>query len=100
MLRERDCYDAMAQMPPPPEEELDRWVAEAATAAAARGVVGLLDFEFADNVTDWTRRISRGRLDVRVSCSIPVNRLEEAIERGLRTGEPVAGSGACWRSGR
>ncbi|MFI6450746.1 amidohydrolase [Streptosporangium amethystogenes] len=99
VLRERDCYDAMAQMPPPPEAELDRWVAEATTAAAARGVVGVLDFEFADNVTDWTRRISRGAVDVRVSCSIPVNRLREAIDRGLRTGEPVAGSGGLLEVG-
>ncbi|WP_433377111.1 amidohydrolase [Streptosporangium sp. CA-115845] len=99
VLRERDCYDAMAQMPPPPEDELDRWVAEAATAAAARGVVGVLDFEFADNVTDWTRRISRGAVDVRVSCSIPVNRLREAIDRGLRTGEPIAGSGGLLEVG-
>ncbi|MFF3436813.1 amidohydrolase family protein [Streptosporangium sp. NPDC002721] len=100
VLRERDCYDAMAEMPPPPRAELDRWVAEATTAAAARGVVGVLDFEFADNVTDWTRRAGAERIDVRVGCSIPVNRLEEAIGRGLRTGDPVAGSGACWRSGR
>ncbi|MER6829994.1 amidohydrolase family protein [Streptosporangium sp. NPDC000563] len=91
VLRERDCYDAMAEMPPPPQDELDRWVAEATTAAAARGVVGVLDFEFADNVTDWTRRVGAERIDVRVGCSIPVNRLEEAIGRGLRTGDPVAG---------
>ncbi|WP_344974239.1 amidohydrolase [Streptosporangium fragile] len=92
VLRERDCYDAMAELPPPPREELDRWVAEATTAAAARGVVGLLDFEFADNVTDWSRRVAEHRIDVRVACSIPKDRLEEAIGRGLRTGDPVAGS--------
>ncbi|MGJ6961403.1 amidohydrolase [Streptosporangium sp. G11] len=99
VLRERDCYDAMAEMPPPPRDELDRWVAEATTAAAARGVVGVLDFEFADNVTDWTRRVRSERVDVRVGCSIPLNRLEEAIGRGLRTGEPVAGSGGLLEIG-
>ncbi|MFC4059847.1 amidohydrolase [Planomonospora corallina] len=93
VLKEQDCYDAVAALPLPPEEELDRQVAEAATAAAARGVVGVIDFEFADNVTDWARRLRRERIDIRVSCSIPRNRLEEAIGRGLRTGEPVAGGG-------
>ncbi|MBG0829464.1 amidohydrolase family protein [Planomonospora sp. ID67723] len=92
VLREQDCYSAMAELPPPPEDELDRWVAEALTAAAARGVVGVLDFEFADNVTAWSRRVRHRRIDARVRCSIPKGRLEEAIGRGLRTGEPVAGS--------
>ncbi|WP_113700861.1 amidohydrolase [Nonomuraea lactucae] len=92
VLRERECYTAMAALPLPPPAELDRWVAEATTAAAERGVVGLLDFEFADNVTDWSRRVREQRVDVRVTCSIPKDRLEEAIGRGLRTGDPVAGS--------
>ncbi|MEV2270817.1 amidohydrolase [Nonomuraea africana] len=99
VLRERDCYTAMAALPQPPQQELDRWVAEATTAAAARGVVGLLDFEFADNVADWSRRVGEQRVDVRVSCSIPKDRLEEAIGRGLRTGDPVAGSGGLLEVG-
>lgn len=99
VLREHECYEAMAALPLPPERELDRWVAEATTAAAARGVVGVLDFEFADNVTDWSRRVAEQRVDVRVACSIPKDRLEEAVGRGLRTGEPVAGSGGLLEVG-
>ncbi|TDE34892.1 amidohydrolase [Nonomuraea mesophila] len=99
VLRERECFAAMAALPSPPEEELDRWVAEASSAAAARGVVGVLDYEFADNVTDWSRRARGHRLDVRVACSIPKDRLEEAISRGLRTGDPVAGSGGLLEVG-
>ncbi|GAA1268075.1 amidohydrolase family protein [Sphaerisporangium rubeum] len=99
VLREQECYAAVTALPRPPEEELDRWVAEAATAAAARGVVGIQDFEMADNVTDWTRRARTRLLDVRVVCSIPRNRLEEAIGRGLRTGDPVPGSGGLLEVG-
>ncbi|TDD02399.1 amidohydrolase [Nonomuraea deserti] len=99
VLRERECFAAMAALPSPPERELDRWVAEATTAAAARGVVGVLDFEFADNVTDWSRRVREQRVDVRVACSIPKDRLEEAVGRGLRTGDPVAGSGGLLEVG-
>ncbi|MEV0381579.1 amidohydrolase family protein [Nonomuraea sp. NPDC050643] len=99
VLRERECHIVMTEMPLPPERELDRWVAEAATAAAARGVVGVLDFEYADNVTDWGRRVREHRVDLRVACSIPKDRLAEAIERGLRTGDPVAGSGGLLEVG-
>lgn len=89
VLRERDCFVAMAALPAPPEEEVDRWVAEATTAAAARGVVGVIDFEYADNVTDWPRRVAARRVDVRVVCSIPRDRLDAAIAAGLRTGAPL-----------
>lgn len=99
VLREQECYTAVAELPPPPPAELDRWVAEATTAAAARGVVGMQDFELADNVTDWTRRAREHRLDVRVTCTIPKGRLAEAIDRGLRTGEVVAGSGGLLEVG-
>ena len=91
VLREHECYTAMAALPPPAEGELDRWVAEAMTAAAARGVVGVLDFEYADNLADWRRRVAGHRLDVRVICSIPRDRLDEAIAAGARTGEAVPG---------
>ncbi|GAA3579584.1 amidohydrolase family protein [Nonomuraea rosea] len=99
VLRERECHVAMTALPLPPERELDRWVAEATTAAAARGVVGVLDFEYADNVTDWTRRVREQQVDVRVACSIPKDRLEEAIGRGLRSGAAVAGSGGLLEVG-
>lgn len=99
VLREAECYEAMAALPPPPRELMDRWVAEATAAAAERGVTGLLDFEFADNVTDWLRRVREQTVAVRVTCSIPRPRLDDAIARGLRTGDPVAGSGGLLEVG-
>lgn len=92
VLREHECYAAMAALPPPAEGVLDRWVAEAGTAAAARGVVGVLDFEYADNLADWRRRAAGHRMDVRVVCSIPRDRLNDAIAAGVRTGDPVPGA--------
>ncbi|WP_433347396.1 amidohydrolase [Microtetraspora malaysiensis] len=99
VLREAECADAMIALPPPPPELLDRWVAEATTAAAAVGVTGMLDFEMADNVTDWLRRVQRQTVDVRVVCSIPRVALDEAIARGLRTGDTVPGSGGLLEVG-
>ncbi|WP_248960184.1 amidohydrolase [Sphaerisporangium perillae] len=99
VLRDGECYQALAALPPPPLDLLDRWVAEATAAAAELGVTGLLDFEFADNVTDWLRRVGEQAVAVRVTCSIPGSRLDEAIARGLRTGDPVPGSGGLLEVG-
>jgi hypothetical protein len=91
VFREHECFAIMAELPQADADEVDRWVAAATTAAAARGVVGILDFEFADNTVDWRRRIERGGIDVRVMCSIPAPRLADAIAAGFRTGDEVPG---------
>ncbi len=99
VLRERECYDALAALPPPPREVMDGWVAEATVAAARLGVIGVLDFEFADNVTEWSRRVREEHVAVRVVCSIPGHRLDDAIAGGLRTGDPVPDSGGLLEVG-
>jgi hypothetical protein len=93
VLRERACFAVVKNLPAPSAAQLDDWIAADMRTAAARGVVGILDFEYADNVTDWTRRAGRGALDVRVRCSVPRDRLESAIAAGLRTGDPVPSCG-------
>lgn len=92
VVREQECFAVTVSLPQATADELDAWVTDATAAAAARGVVGVIDFEFADNVVDWRRRIDNGGIAVRVACSVPVARLDEAIERGLHTGDPVAGT--------
>ncbi|GAA0977529.1 amidohydrolase family protein [Acrocarpospora macrocephala] len=99
VLHEAEGYHALVALPAPPAELLDRWVATSTGAAAARGVTGMLDFELADNVTDWLRRHREQEVAVRVACSIPRAGLDEAIARGLRTGDVVAGSGGLLEVG-
>ena len=89
VLREHECFAVVKALPAPSREQLDDWIGADTRAAAARGVTGILDFEYADNVTDWYRRAARGGMAVRVRCSVPRDRLDEAIDRGLRTGDPV-----------
>lgn len=99
LLREHECFDVLTRLPSASADDVDDWVIEATRAAAARGVVGILDFELADNVTDWLRRVGKGgrsgegSVAVRVRCSVPRIRLAEAIASGWRTGSPVPGSG-------
>lgn len=99
VLREHECFDVLKGLPTPSREQLDDWIIGDTRAAAARGVTGILDFEYADSVTDWARRAARGGVAVRVRCSVPRGQLEEAIERGLRTGDPVPNSGGLLEVG-
>ncbi|MFF0814041.1 amidohydrolase [Rhodococcus sp. NPDC003318] len=72
---------------------LDRRVDAAARAAAARGVVGVTDFEIADNRASWTRRVAAGADVLRVRCGIWPRWLDEALADGVRTGDDVPGTG-------
>jgi predicted amidohydrolase YtcJ len=88
VLREQDCidlnYELSRDVPP---ELVDRWVLEATAAAAARGITSIVDFEYADNRTDWLRRGEQGAVPLRVKASVWKPWLDETIERGLRTGD-------------
>ncbi|WP_341946628.1 amidohydrolase family protein [Microbacterium sp. LWH11-1.2] len=65
----------------------------AADAAAARGVVGVVDYENADNVTDWRDRTAQGVDALRVDIAVWADRLEGVIAGGLRTGDIVDTAG-------
>jgi len=62
---------------------------EAAEAAAARGVVGVVEYENADNATAWSERTGQGLDSLRVDIAVWPDRLEDVIARGLRTGDVV-----------
>lgn len=67
---------------------LDARVVEALAAAAARGVVGVVDLEFEDAVGAWARP---GRAaPTRVEAGIYRHDLQLAAERGIRTGDAIA----------
>jgi predicted amidohydrolase YtcJ len=58
-------------------------------AAAARGVVGMVDFEFTGGVDDWVERWGSGCDLLRVRVATYADRLEEVIDARLRTGDPL-----------
>lgn len=93
LLRENDWLPIMSEVARVPTEISDGWVAQAASDAAARGVVGVVDFEATDSAPSWARRIAAGVQDIRVICSVWPAALDEAIGRGQRSGDPVPGTG-------
>jgi len=58
-------------------------------AAAARGIVGMVDFEFSGGADDWRERWAHGCDLVRIRMATYAGRLEEVIAAGLRTGTPL-----------
>lgn len=92
VLREDAAFAITARLDSAPDDELDRWVAEAAAEAAGRGVVGVVDLEMRWNLDDWARRVAAGFDTLRIEFGVYPQHLDRAIERGLRSGQPVAGT--------
>ena len=71
------------------DDVLDRWVLSASEAAAARGVVGIVDLEMTWNLDAWVRRIAGGNRSLRVEFGVYAQHLDRAIELGLRSGQKI-----------
>ncbi len=67
--------------------------AAAAADAAARGVVGVIEFENTDNVAEWSARTAEGVAGLRVEIAVWPNRLDEAVAAGWRSGDRVDEAG-------
>jgi predicted amidohydrolase YtcJ len=91
-LREQPAFDLNVRLSDVPAEHLDAWVLEAARRAAARGVVGISDFEFDDAPGAWVRRFGDGFRGLRVRALVYPPGLDAAAARGIRTGAPIEGT--------
>ena len=60
-------------------------------AAAARGVVGMVDFEFGGSRQEWADRWADGCDVLRVRWATYADTLDEVLAAGLRTGDPLPG---------
>jgi predicted amidohydrolase YtcJ len=94
MLREAAAFEISRRLNAVEPARGDALVAEAARRAAARGVVGIVDLDMTWNEEAWIRRTGNGFDTLRVSYGIYPEHLDRAIAEGLRTGDPVRGSGS------
>ena len=100
LVRERDWMPIMIDVRS--TALLDRWCADAGRAAAARGVVGIVDYEAPWQLDAWAARIAGGADALRVVASVWPEALDGSdgpIARGLRSGDVVPGTGGLLTMG-
>jgi len=99
LLREDPAFGLTRQLGRLPDDDVDVLVRAAGKAAAARGIVGIVDFEMAWNRDSWLRRIAAGFDSVRVEAGVYPQDLGRAVNEGMRTGQAVPGGGGLLRVG-
>ncbi|MCS5733098.1 amidohydrolase family protein [Herbiconiux daphne] len=93
VLREEEAFAVHRALDDVPAETVDGWALDAARAAAARGVVGIVDLEMAWNPEVWSRRAAAGHDLLRVEFGVYPQHLDRAVAEGLRTGAPLVRAG-------
>jgi predicted amidohydrolase YtcJ len=99
LLREEPAFALTRELGKLPDGVVDAWVRESAQAAAARGVVGIVDFEMTWNRDAWLRRVAGGFESFRVDAGVYPQDLDRAVAAGMRTGLEVAGGAGLLRVG-
>ncbi|MDQ1076801.1 MULTISPECIES: amidohydrolase [Microbacterium] len=92
LLREEDAFEISRRLNAVEPGIADRSVERMASAAAARGIVGLVDLDMTWNDEPWQRRVARGFDTLRISYGTYPQHLDRAIAEGLRTGDSVRGA--------
>ncbi|MDN4486648.1 amidohydrolase family protein [Demequina sp. SYSU T00039] len=90
VLREDEAFAAQRVLdaaPPAPEA-----LAAVIAAAHARGLVGIVDLEMADNAAVWTERVQAGAPPLRVVAGFYRELLDSRIAQGATTGLGVPGT--------
>ncbi len=92
VLQEEECFALTGAIAQVNDELLDQWVFDAGVAAAARGVVGIVDLEMRYNPEDWRRRVAQrgGTYPLKVDAGVYREFLDRAIAEGLHSGAPIA----------
>ena len=86
LVREAECFRTLEKLEDPAAIGSDAY-RRTAEAAARRGVVGIVDFENADNLHLWPERVRHGVDALRVEVSVWPDRLAGAVDLGVKTGD-------------
>ncbi|KQR76810.1 amidohydrolase [Arthrobacter sp. Leaf337] len=99
LLREDAAFALTRELGRLPDAVVDAWVGDAARKAAARGVVGIVDFEMTWNRDVWLRRINGGFGSLRVEAGVYPEHLDRARLEAMRTGQDIPGGNGLLRVG-
>lgn len=94
LVGELEWFNAYCEFDKAPgaAEETDRLLREAEADAARKGVVGVRDYEMAENINTWIARFAAGIDGLRVDAGTYPERLQAAIDAGWHTGMELPGS--------
>ena len=94
LVGELEWFDAYCKLDKGPgaANELMHLLRNAERDAASKGVVGVRDYEMAENIDTWISRFSQGLDGLRVEAGIYPERLRQAIDDGWHTGDELPGS--------
>ncbi len=93
VLREEPAFEISRRLNAADPMVADRLVSASLQEAAARGVVGIVDFDMAWNAEAWARRLESGFDTTRVSFAVYPALLDRAIAEGLETGDALDAAG-------
>ncbi|PKQ25391.1 MAG: amidohydrolase [Actinobacteria bacterium HGW-Actinobacteria-4] len=93
LLREEEAFAVEGMLAEDSHDARHVLTMAAVHDAAARGVVGIIDYEMDDNVEVWAARMADGLDQLRVKAGFYKGMLGEMIERGMRTGQVIDGTG-------
>lgn len=99
LVREGEWFAAMEGLDQVTIASAEDALRQALPLLPARGVVGVVDLEWADSIADWSRRLSSAPGLIRVDAGIYPDRLDAAIADGWRSGQQVPGTGGLLRVG-
>ncbi|WP_160668800.1 amidohydrolase [Pseudarthrobacter sp. ATCC 49987] len=99
LLREEPAFELTRELGKLPDAVVDAWVRDSGKAAAARGIVGIVDFEMTWNRDVWLRRVAGGFDSFRVEAGVYPQDLARAIAEGMRTGQELDGGAGLLRVG-
>jgi len=99
VIREGPWFDAMARLDAVTSTNAEAALRRSLPLLPALGVVGVVDLEWADNITHWQARLEHDPGLVRVDAGIYPDHLAATMAAGWRTGEEVPGTGGMVRVG-
>jgi predicted amidohydrolase YtcJ len=101
LVGELEWFDAYCKLDKGPgaDEELMRLLRNAEHDAAGKGVVGVRDYEMAENIDAWIGRFGKGLDGLRIQAGVYPERLRQAIDDGWHTGDELPGSHGLGRVG-
>ncbi|ORY88866.1 hypothetical protein BCR35DRAFT_288693 [Leucosporidium creatinivorum] len=91
VLLEKASFDAIGVLNDLREEALFPLIQASAKAAAARGVTQIVDLEMKHNIPNWISRVAKGFDTLRVDVGMYTEHLDDAMSRGLKSGDEVPG---------